>query len=590
MKFSLRSKLLVSYTVVIFLSLVTFGGYILWFFHNSNINSLTETLVNHAYAAGQIYKEQKAIGKLEQLDADIKMITNNKNLRITVIEPTGVVIADSWERPADMENHRERPEIQAALEGKESSVTRFSTTLNENVLYAAVPIRNEFGQVIGVVRTSETLRFIELGFRQIIYVLIGAMLLTLLISALISNRMAKHYTKPIEKITSTATEIASGQLNKKVQIRTGDELEVIAYSLNRLTANLEEKINEVRAETKKLELILKNMDNGVILLDKFGRIQMVNQQVLEMFNVSDDILGRHSMTIIGNSQFETVFKHTVNELSTNKFILRHSTRVVQRSFQTFLSPILSSDNEVISVLAVFHDITELEEIHNRESLFIANVSHELATPLTSIKGVAETLIEGALYEPAKAENYIKIIYEEAYRMEKMVVNLLDIVRLTSDDYVKNIQKKSVCLNEVIKASVQEVINKPSGKEMDIKIIGDSDITIIGSFEWLKKMISHLIDNAVKYTPEQGDITIECYKDENYAVIRVSDTGLGIPPGELEFIFDRFYREISARTRTTGGTGLGLSIVKYIVDLHNGVITVGSILNEGTVFTIKLPFN
>jgi two-component system phosphate regulon sensor histidine kinase PhoR len=585
----IRTRLIASFLLLIGTTLLALGSYMLWFFHQNNTERLTGNLLTEAKIAEQLlYPYMRGPLQKASIESLLKELATKVDHRITIIDNEGIVLADSWENPAVMENHLHRPEVEGALAGDRGISTRYSSTLGENLLYVAIPIRDG-KETIGVVRVAATLAHVEADFGRIRSVLLIAFFITSLFAVLLSIRLARRYTAPLETITKVARHMGQGNLNRRVHIRTGDEIEILGHTLNNLAASLDDKINEIIAEKRKLELILENMDNAVVLLDRYGKVTDVNRQAAVLFGVTPSMLGQHNIQVLGHSALESAVRATVEDGQSRHIDLKTNFADVKRVFQVFLAPVLNTENEPAGVLCVFHDITALKEIEERQAEFVANASHELGTPLTAIKGFAETLLDGALDDPKLSKKFITIIQEEANRMHRLVKELMQLARLNSAEYRQQIRIEPTAVNQVAETVISQLYPQWHAKSLAVSLATPEESIIArANPDWLTQVLTNLLDNAIKFTPAGGKITITCSQEEGSAVIRVDDTGGGIPAADLPFIFDRFYRVDKARVRESGGTGLGLSIVKFIVDTLGGTISVQSKVGVGTSFTITLP--
>ncbi len=588
LKWGIKLRLTVSYLLLILLTMLSLSGYLLWYFYQHNLQILTSNLVTHAQVT-EHFLEGYMIGSQEKalIDHKIKELAAKSDLRVTVITSTGDVLADSWENPAAMENHLYRPEISSSLTGNQGTSIRYSTTLGENMLYVSIPIYQN-NEIVGAVRISSTLAAIDAGFNQIKSTLLAAILLTSLLAILLSFWLAQKYTAPLEDIITAAREIADGNLDRRLHIKTDDELEILAHALNNLTSNLDEKIKETIAEAKKLALILQHMDNAVILLDRYGKITTANKMAREIFDIKDSMLNQHNMQVLGNSQLDRAVQLTVKQRKSMLIYLKTNIHGSTRVFQVFLGPITANEHEITSILSVFHDITALQDMHDRQSDFVANASHELATPLTTIKGFAETLLDGALEDNKLNVKFLTIIHTEAERMQRLINELLQLAKLNSHEYRQQVKLEATHLKPLLYTVQEDLKTNAAEKNIIVDIHTDSDPIIMANLDWLKQILINLLDNSIKYTQPFGKVVITCHQDNHDAILIVEDTGIGIPATDVPLIFDRFYRVDRARSRNAGGTGLGLAIVKFIVEMHGGTIEVKSSLNIGTTFTIRLP--
>jgi len=523
-----------------------------------------------------------------QIDEKIKELSARIDLRVTVVDTAGVVIADSQQNPALMENHLDRSEIAAALIGNNGYSIRTSNTQDKSLLYVSTPVFYH-DEITGVVRVAMPLDHVDAGYYKILSALLAASCLTFLVAIGFSLALAYKYTRPLEKIIDTANEIAQGQLDKRVFIKTGDELEILAHALNNLTSSLEDKVNDIIAQNHKLELILQNMGDAVILLDRFGKVTTANKAAITTFGITDQMVGQHNIQVIGNSLLDHAIQDTL-QLQENKLIdLKTNIHGKKRVFQVFLAPIISAENESTGILTVFHDITTLQEIHDRQADFVSNASHELATPLTAIKGFAETLLDGALAQPELGEKFVRIIYDESDRMHRLIQDLLQLARLNAPEYREQIKLEPVDIAAVLLAAKQDMAPRWQQKNQTVTLeYSQANLAALAHPDWLKQVIVNLLENSIKYTPATGKISLTCWSNNNQVKIAVKDSGIGIPAKDLPLIFDRFYRVDKARTRTAGGTGLGLAIVKFIIEMLAGHIEVESTVDAGTTFTITLP--
>lgn len=588
-KWGIRSRLIITYLALILLTMSLLSSYLLWFFYQHNLEILTSSLLTHAGITEHFMAEHmKGPREKATIDNRIKELSTKNDLRITVIDNMGNVLADSWELPTLMENHLERPEVATALMGEQGKSLRYSTTINQNMLYVAVPIWQD-SEVVGAVRISSTLAAVDAGFNSIRSTLLIAIFLTALLAIALGIRLAQKYTAPLEEITTAARDIGNGNLSRRLHIRTGDELELLAHTLNNLASNLDDKINESIAETQKLALILKHMDNAVILLDRYGRVTTANKMARNLFDIKDSMLNQHNIQVLGNSQLDRAIHQTITNGKSMLIHLKTNIHGDKRVFQVFLAPITAIENNITGILTVFHDITTLQDLHERQADFVANASHELATPLTAIKGFAETLLDGALEDSKLSVKFVNIIHTEAERMQRLINELLQLAKLNSQEYRQQVQLERTDLTPLLHKVKHYLTANAVEKNITIHIDTPTEpIIIMANQDWLKQVLLNLLDNSIKYTLPSGRVLLKCYQENNQAILIVEDSGIGIAATDLPLIFDRFYRVDKARARSAGGTGLGLSIVKFIVEMHGGRIEVHSMVNRGTTFTIKLP--
>lgn len=589
LKWGIRTRLIASFIVVISLSLVLVGSYLLWYFYNHDLIVLTSTVSIECQIVEELLHDEIIDPiKRNNIDTNVKDVGNKVGLRLTVVDSQGTVIADSTANPTLMENHGKRPEIAAAIAGQKGTAIRFSDTIKKNLFYVAIPVYDDT-HVIAAIRISTSLTHIEESFVKIRNAIIVALFLTLILAIAVSCRLASKYTAPLEEITDGAKKIANGNLSTRIYLKTGDELEILSQAINNLTSHLEDKINETSAEKHKLELILEHMDNGVAVFDIYGKVTTINLMAAQTFNITEEMVGQHNMNVIGKSILDRSIHETLLTGLSHVIDLKIQVNNSLRIFHVFLAPILDNDGTISSVLAVFHDITALQEMHNRQSEFVANASHELATPLTAIRGFAETLLDGALHDPVLSQKFLQIIYNEAERMTRLIKDLLQLAKLDSQSEQQKVPLEPTSLGPLFQHIVNDMLPHWQTKELTLEIdAAPHPVFVTAHQDWLKQLLGNLLENSIKYTPQGGKITLSYRKTSTHATIAIQDTGIGIPAKDLPFIFDRFYRVDRARARTAGGTGLGLSIVKFIVEMLGGKIAVTSKLDVGSTFTITLP--
>lgn len=570
-------------------SLSLLGAYLLEFFYRQNLENKTSHLA--AYAVMLETSLEEAFSRADgasQIARQVKKIGAKTDLRITILDDQGEVVADSWENAERLDNHMGRVEVQKAIASPYSSVIRYSFTIKQNMFYVAVPAYIE-GRFAGIVRTASTLAPIEREYQKTRDFILFAIFVTMLAAAVFGAWLSHLYARPIVSMTRTAQKIADGAWRTRIDLKTGDELEALARTINCLTSNLEEKLLEIDAEAKKSALILAHMDNAVLLLDRYGNVTTANQTAQELFRLSPELMGRHSIGVIGNSILTETAQEVLDTRQSKSISLKMNLDHAQKTFQIFFAPILHQKETVSGVLSVFHDISFLQEIYDRQVEFVANASHELKTPLTAIQGFSETLLDGALGDPSLCEKFVKIIYAESKRMSRLVQELLQLAKLDTAEYRKQVKLEPVDIAEVFAAAADKLSPQIAEKKLSIRTEApDEGLKAEANYDWLLQVMINLMENAVKYSPEGGEILLSCRRADARARIIVKDGGGGIAPQDLPFVFDRFYRADKSRSRSVGGSGIGLSLARLIVETLGGKISVRSKVNEGAEFTIYLP--
>ncbi|KPK73650.1 hypothetical protein AMJ87_01140 [candidate division WOR_3 bacterium SM23_60] len=495
------------------------------------------------------------------------------NTRITVIDPQGRVLADSKENPEDMDNHRWRPEIAQALEGEPGTSVRFSRTVKKEMLYVAVPMVKQ-GETIGVVRTSLFLDDINtllnaLGMRILLICAIIAAA-----SLILAVLFSRNLSKPIRELVHASRRVAVGDFDVTVLFKRRDELKELADSFNDMVSQIKTLFNEVSLEKEALNTIIASIQEGVLVLDKHGRIVLCNDGFRKITNLLP-VEGKYYYEVIRTPKLGQLLDTVLQKADA---VVHDELRIGNRTYVcsgTFLS---AAQQTVLTL----HDITELLGVATMKKDFILNVSHELRTPLTAIKGFVETMEQEG---KAQSKHYLDIIKKHTDRLINIVQDLQVLSQLEETERIELEEVNLRQLLETIRKLFEQRL-KEKGLVFTIDIARDVSSIIADPFK-LEQMFINLIDNAIKYT-EKGEISLTAEPHDTSAKIRLKDTGVGIPEQHLTRIFERFYVVDKSRSRKMGGTGLGLSIVKHIVQAHNGTIEVSSEVNKGTTFTIILP--
>lgn len=567
--------------------MLALGIGLIWPLEKYYLGNLQNGMINQAKLVSDIAKEQVVNNNYKSLNEQVKTLAKKINTRITIILLDGKVIADSEFDPQIMENHGDRSEIKDAVAGKIGSHTRFSTTLQTDMMYVAIPLEYG-GEIIGATRLSMSLSEVNQTFINLIMILVTGIVIVALIVFLLSLKLAKGLTKPIEAISEGAHRIAAGDLNTKVYSGTKDEIGELGQTINFMTKTLKEKINEISQEKSRLENILTTIGSGVIVLDNYGLVRIVNPAAEEIFGISlATSKDKHNLEVIRNfglnEQIEKCLTHEI--IIDYEFIILHPE---EKILQCYIAPVYRY--KVISgVTIVFHDITSLRRLEQMRADFVANASHELRTPLTAIKGYAETLLDGALDDRGVSEKFVTIIDQEANRLIKLVEELLTLSRAENQQQ-ENV-RQSVDVLTIIKSVSEQMKNSFNAKNVTLTLdLPDILSMVKANPDRIKQVMVNLLDNALKYTPEGGQVQVKAWHEGENVKVTVSDTGLGIPEKDLSRIFERFYRVDKARTRRMGGFGLGLSIVKHIIESSGGRIGVDSTVNKGSVFWFTLPRN
>ena len=573
-----------SFLLLSFLGLLLLGFLLMQYFHRETLENARQELQMHAQVIALNLKDE-GFGTDAHLAQEIDDIHAETGLRVTVLDGEGTVLADSNRDAETMESHSDRPEVQQALRGEVGSATRYSYTLGENMLYVAVPVQRN-GRLIGIVRSAMSLAPVDAAMQHNITMLTAALFLSLVASALLALWLGHRQIAPIMLIIRAARDIMGGNLSRRILLRTGDEYDVLISTLNRLTASLSHKIEEARTENEKLGLILETMDDGFFLFDENGNITDANRQARRLFDLHPSDLRRHSVHVLGNAEISETAQQVLRTGTPCKI---HATLAIHGTPHTFKVYFATFQaGETPAVLAVFHDISLMEELRQRQSEFVGNAAHELRTPLTSIRGFAELLAEDDFADPATSRHCAAVIEKESARMERLITGLLELAHLGSRDMRQKIEKELVEAGRIVTAAADALAEKAQKKSQQLDVRIETDAKLLAREDLFQEIIQNLLDNAIKYTPEGGKIAVSCEEKDSIIEIEVQDNGIGIAPEHLPYIFDRFYRVDKARARQSGGNGIGLSLVKFLVKLFEGKISVESEVGKGTRFIVRFP--
>ncbi len=418
------------------------------------------------------------------------------------------------------------------------------------------------------------------------YYLFVLLALILLGGLLLGVRLAFSVRQPLAEIGDAAQRIAEGDWEAEVRHPTGDEIGDLAVALNRISRTIREKVYQLAESKGRLEAVLANMESGVILFDRAGRISLVNPS-------AERILGIRETEVTGHSHVEVLKNYPLSQIIDEVLMARKPLGgeisliyPAELILQVHAAPVFGEGPEPRGVVLVLHDISEIRHLERVRAEFVANVSHELKTPVTAVKGFAETLLEGALYNPRACEEFVTIIGEEAERLHRLINDLLSLSRIESKEL--KLQPKPLDLGPEIKRIVENLKPRFQKKELVLSVVAPSQpVVALVDRDRLEQVLLNLLENSLMYTPS-GGAEVSLQDETDLVVVSVKDTGIGIPREDLPRIFERFYRVDRARSRKLGGTGLGLAIVKHIVEAQGGRVWVESEVGKGSTFSFTLP--
>jgi two-component system phosphate regulon sensor histidine kinase PhoR len=564
----MRRKLMLSILGVLIVSVIVLTIFFVNIINNQYSESMKHRLENNNQFIISLFKSDNILKK------DILFSDNLKKLqmRVTYIDPYGNVIFDTEASKESMNNHNDRAEIRNARENGVGYSLRYSYSINKYMLYVASSFNEGY-----IIRSSMPIDIIQSFELRFIKYFIIALICVILSAVIISSHLSQALVKPIKDLQYFTSRVANGDLYKRVKNITDDEIGELANAFNNMADKLQYSLKEVTDRQTRLEAILGSMDSGVIAIDKNYKVIMINPYAKDIFGINKDIIGCNLMDIIRDFELENIFKNTTEAYNEIKLLWPK-----ERNLRVRTADIINI-NELIGTVAVVQDITDIKRLENMRSQFVANVSHELKTPLTSIKGFAETL--KYVEDTQKREKFLDIINDEADRLTRLINDVLTLSHIEQHIEMKFEQ---IDVNEIVEDVFNLMKNTADNKNIKLDIVSKNTLPLMGDSDRLKQMIINLVDNAIKYSDSGDSVIISTDMKDNNSIISVEDTGAGISKEHLNRIFERFYRIDKARSRAQGGTGLGLAIVKHIVLSFNGTINVDSEIGKGTKFIISIP--
>ncbi|HEY5716268.1 MAG TPA: ATP-binding protein [Psychromonas sp.] len=531
------------------------------------------------------FPEQTSLTALNQTIVELGKKTQS---RLTLISENGTVLADSQKSPQSMDNHANRPEIIAAREQHIVPTTRFSQTLRKEMVYLALPVVAE-QKIKGFVRVSLPLTIIDKKLTQLRFAVLLSALIAALVALILGYYFVKRFSAPLIKITAVAEAISKGDYSKRIITQQKDEIGLLADAFNRMAESSEQRLNEIETDRNRLAMIFAGMVEGVIYVNEHLQVILINQAAANMFNVSSTTSIKQPLAEqIAIPEILSAVQTAIAQQGVVKTQLQHDDHTKNAEVIDIYAAALNNDlGESIGAVVVLNDISELAYLERVRRDFVANASHELKTPLTVILGLTETILDGKDMQESVRTRFMGRIQTETQRLSSLVTDLMSISRLEANK--NGLVYEAVDLTASIKIALANVVNICQEKKIAISSqLPKREILINGDRQEINQLIDNLLGNAIKYTPSSGNVNISLKELDEQAQIIVKDTGIGISLAHQQRIFERFYRVDKARSRDLGGTGLGLSIVKNIVENHNGSITVNSIEEHGSTFTVLLP--
>lgn len=511
--------------------------------------------------------------------------SQDTDARVTIVDKDGKVLGDSQFDPATMENHKSRPEIFQALQGGRGVSTRLSDTAKINVLYVAIPFQNEIGS--GAVRLAKPLVQIQTLYNHILMLILYTVLGIGVGALILSLFLARRFSTPLKDVTRAVEQIAQGNFNQKVTVQVDDELGSLVSSFNDMAQRLQTNMDEISTVKNRLEAVLENTVNALFLVDNEGRLSWINTNAIHLLSIDSKQIGKKIVEVLNNYSLLDIIDNVLKERRPKRQEVVLRSAQGEKILEVNLVPVLTPDRIYQpDVLVVLNDISELKRLQQVRQDFVANVSHELKTPVATISGFAETLVADGKDDPETVREFSQIIYDEAQRLSKMIAAMLELSRLESG--YQELNQENFKLLDIVNTAVTIVSKRARGGSISVDAAPElADLTVLADRDMIVQAVINLLENAINHSPEGAPVLVKIEKLRDEVKINVIDQGEGIPEKDQSRIFERFYRVDKARSRKTGGTGLGLAIVKHLIENNGGQVGVKSSPGSGSTFFFTL---
>ena len=511
---------------------------------------------------------------------------NRSATRVTIVRRSGKVLCDSAKDPALMDNHSDRPEIRDAIRDGSGTSVRYSHTLEKTLMYVAAPIFSNPNE--GVVRVALPVSTLsEALWTQRVRLGGGAIVLGILV-ALLSVFLSRRITAPLRSMREGAKRFGHGEFSARLPVPKVEEFAELAEEMNHMAGHLDDRIRVVLDQRNELEAVLSSMTEGVLALDADERVISLNEAASRMLGTDPgEAQGRTIQEVVRNPDLQDFVARTISSsLAIEGEIVLRSPR--ESTLQLHGTPLLGADGKRVGAVVVLNDVSKVRRLERIRRDFVANASHEIRTPITSIKGFVETLLDGALEDRATAERFLDIILKHSDRLNAIVEDLLNLSMAEDQTLRGEVSFEKVHVDEILHQAVSACSAEAEEKSISVPISCPDGLTVMAGPSLLAQAIINLIQNGIAYSAEGNLVEVSASRGMSEVLISVRDQGCGIEKRHMSKIFERFYRVDKFRSRNLGGTGLGLAIVKHIAQAHGGDVKVISTPGIGSTFTITLP--
>jgi len=582
MRKSLGLRLVVLVVLVIGISYAVLGLYLSSTLKQDAQSSQENELLQSAQkVAEQLGPDFRNADQKEAVNKSIQSMAQVTGYRITIVSTDGTVLFDSEEDPQAMENHITRPEIAHALSGSPSIELRYSRTLQQQLMYAAVPVKSGL-EILAVARTAYPVDLIENEMAVLNRTMLNALLAAALVTILLTTFFAFEVIKPLRRLTSQIDRYETGAPPETGLKSRRDEIGQLEKAFERMAGMIDNRFTELNTERMQLDAILNHMNDGILIINAEGNVERINLAALSMFNLTlQDAINRSAVEVLRQVQLIELWKACS---ATGK---QQVTTVETSPGRLFLQGIATpvTWGEKSSIMLIFQDLTRIHQLELVRKEFVSNVSHELRTPLSSMKALNETLQDTISEEPEVSQKFLKKMDQELDNLIQLVNELLELSRLESGRVP--IDRQRVSPSVLLQSAEDHMKLQAERNGLEIMTIHNNVLPDVSAdFTRIDQVFTNLIHNAIKFTPPGGKITLSAMQEEDQVVFTIEDTGIGISPEVLPRIFERFYK--ADRSRASTGTGLGLSISKHVIESHGGKIWAESVEGKGSKFSFSLP--
>ncbi len=580
---SIRWRIAIPFILLSLVSLLALGLVLSSYLEQTYLDNLESRQLSQARMLSDVVAPMLQSGTPgADLDAAARHWAELLDARVTIVAVGGTVVGESHEDRAQMENHRDRPEIAAALASGQGSSTRFSHTVGYDMMYTAVTIVQD-GGTLGVARVAVPLQDVAADVARVQCILIIATLIVTAVTMLLAGLISYRTTRPVRELTQAVRQLTAGQPAGAPIPADSDEIGQLTQAFNVMSAQLGEKMQALQTESAKLSAVLQKMTDGVLIVDQAGLIQLTNPAAEKLFGVDTaGALGRSLVEVTRAHQaFEMWQRCQASGESQSTSFESVRSKLALEGIATPLGPLLPG-----STLLLFQDVTRQRQTDSMRRDFISNVSHELRTPLAALKALTETLQDGALNDPPAAQRFLSQMETEVEALSLMVAELLELSRIESGRVP--LALKPTRPLDIVAPACERLMLQAERAHLALSLDCPDDLPLVlADAARAEQVVVNLLHNAVKFTPEGGSVAVSAAAQGQAVRFSVADSGTGIESDDLPRIFERFYK--ADRARSTSGTGLGLAIARHLVEAHGGKIWAESEPGKGSTFTFTIPF-